>query len=100
VEYYLESVVSSEMSENAPIELLKAHAIIARSWLAARLAGTSSPYAGEMIVKEGEIIRWYGHESHREFDVCGDDHCQRYHGVTRLQKGFGARAVRHTRGWY
>jgi len=98
VEYYLESVVSSEMSENAPIELLKAHAIIARSWLAARLAGTSSPYAGEMIVKEGEIIRWYGHESHREFDVCGDDHCQRYHGVTRLQKGFGARAVRHTRG--
>lgn len=98
VERYLESVVSSEMSEDAPAELLKAHAVIARSWLGATLTHPPSGLSDEAVTKDGEIIRWYGREFHHGFDVCGDDHCQRYQGITRMKTGRGVDAVRETRG--
>jgi SpoIID/LytB domain protein len=101
VEDYLTSVVSSEMSGEAPLEFLKAHAIASRSWLVAMLgrgrAGKSSRRE-TVIRREGEIIRWYDREDHELFDVCADDHCQRYQGITGRSSGEAARAVRETRG--
>ncbi len=103
VEAYLESVISSEMSASAPGEMLKSHAILSRSWLLAALRkkkepqktpGEAAPFAGT----EGEVVRWYGREEHDLFDVCADDHCQRYHGVTRITSREVRRAVRETRG--
>jgi stage II sporulation protein D len=103
VEEYLASVVSSEMSGEAPVEFLKAHAVASRSWLVAMLQRKGRA-AGEdrgperMLRCGGEIIRWYDREDHDLFDVCADDHCQRYQGVTRLAAGRAAEAVRATRG--
>jgi peptidoglycan hydrolase-like amidase len=88
LEEYVMSVVSSEMSASCPLELLKAHAVISRSWLrypkeptvAARLASqTPIKQSGD----PHEMIRWYGRDAHRDFDVCADDHCQRYQGITK-----------------
>ncbi len=88
VEDYLLSVISSEMNSNAPIEFLKAHVVISRSWLLAQIVKK-----GE--IKEGNIkyttcedngqrrIKWYDREDHTLFDVCADDHCQRYQGLLR-----------------
>lgn len=84
VEKYLTSVISSEMSATSSLELLKAHAVISRSWLLNKLEGkktTSS--ADEMTISEDKIIRWYDHQDHTLFDVCADDHCQRYQGITK-----------------
>lgn len=100
LEHYLESVVSSEMNDQAPEEFLKAHAVMARSWAGAILVGDSNIQVRGEREKEGEIVRWYGRETHEAFDVCGDDHCQRYQGLGRLKTGKGARAVRDTRGWF
>ena len=103
VEEYLASVVSSEMSGEAPAEFLRAHAIASRSWLVAMLQ-LRGRMAGEKrgpertIRREGEIVRWYDREDHDRFDVCADDHCQRYQGVTRPAAGRAAEAVRATRG--
>ena len=103
LEEYLASVVSSEMSGEAPVEFLKAHAVASRSWLVAMLrrkgreAGKGSA-AEQTIRREGEIVRWYDREDHDRFDVCADDHCQRYQGITRLAAGRAAEAVRATRG--
>ncbi len=91
VEDYLASVIASEMSASAHDELLKAHAVISRSWLLAQLApwradpGQSSLSFGlrENARGEKELIRWYDRENHRDFDVCADDHCQRYQGLTK-----------------
>jgi SpoIID/LytB domain protein len=88
-EQYLMSVISSEMSANSSVELLKAHAIISRSWLLAQIqkrkqiANTQQKYISE-IKSEEERIRWYDREDHILYDVCADDHCQRYQGITRL----------------
>ena len=106
VEEYLASVVSSEMSGEAPSEFLKAHAVASRSWLVAMLRrkGRRQPAEGAQtggartLRREGEIIRWYDREDHDLFDVCADDHCQRYQGITRLAAGRAAEAVRATRG--
>jgi SpoIID/LytB domain protein len=103
VEDYLASVISSEMSAEAPVELLKAHAITSRSWLVAMLErekrekkiGAPSQRA---IQREGELIRWYGREDHDLFDVCADDHCQRYQGITKIISKSVAEAVQDTRG--
>lgn len=101
LEPYLESVISSEMSGTSPASLLRAHAIISRSWLLAQLehrgAATPPPPPRE---EDGVtlIVRWYDREDHVGFDVCADDHCQRYQGVTRQPDGRAARAVRETRG--
>ncbi len=99
VEDYLVSVISSEMSGRAPFEFLKAHAIMSRSWLMAAVGQKGSPGAAAMPAQNpGEIVRWYNREDHDIFDVCADDHCQRYQGLTKIISGEAERAVRKTRG--
>ena len=89
VEEYLQSVISSEMSATASLELLKAHAVISRSWLLAqidknkRIVEAKEEYKSTEDTDEGEMIKWYDREDHVNFDVCADDHCQRYQGITR-----------------
>ena len=122
VEQYLESVISSEMSATSSLELLKAHAVISRSWLLAQMeskkqgekengqkgkeisrqeikeeSGQGVKEAGEQTAS-GEHIRWYDHEDHTLFDVCADDHCQRYQGITRATNPHVAEAIKATRG--
>jgi stage II sporulation protein D len=103
LEDYLKSVISSEMSGAAPMEFLKAHAILSRSWVLAALGRkkktkeTSIP-AKRIIEKDGEVIRWYDREDHDLFDVCSDDHCQRYQGITKIVSEQAEQAVRETRG--
>lgn len=103
VEDYLASVISSEMSATAPRELLKAHAITSRSWLVAMLEREKKEQqrgrrSQRTIEKAGELIRWYDREDHELFDVCADDHCQRYQGVTKIISAAAAEAVHATRG--
>lgn len=103
VEAYLASVISSEMSATASPELLKAHAVISRSWLMAqirkhdRLDSGATAYPA-MTETETERIRWYDREDHTNFHVCADDHCQRYQGITRQTTATVARAVAETAG--
>ena len=88
VEEYLRSVISSEMKATSSLELLKAHAVISRSWLLAQIEkrnaieATATPYQSETNT-EDERIKWYDREEHDNYDVCADDHCQRYQGITR-----------------
>ena len=102
-EDYLTSVISSEMSANSSLELLKAHAVISRSWLFAQIekrkamSGKSEGFFSFTKTKE-EYIRWYDREDHTIFDVCADDHCQRYQGITKASNATVAEAVRATRG--
>lgn len=103
VEEYLESVISSEMSATSSIELLKAHAVISRSWLLAQMKKRQQLSEGgndffSFIKKEDELIRWYDREDHTIFDVCADDHCQRYQGITKETSTHVAEAVKETRG--
>jgi SpoIID/LytB domain protein len=103
LEDYLESVISSEMSASAPIEFLKAHAILSRSWLLAALGRKkkrkkTSMSAGKITGKKGEVKRWYDREDHDLFDVCADDHCQRYQGIMKIVSKQAEEAVRETRG--
>ena len=103
VEEYLTSVISSEMSGDAPIEFLKAHAIASRSWLVAMLARAgekSGSTPKKTIQSEGELIRWYDREDHDIFDVCADDHCQRYQGIAKVNSGRAIEAVDATRGLF
>ncbi|MFP4289226.1 MAG: SpoIID/LytB domain-containing protein [Bacteroidales bacterium] len=102
LEDYLESVISSEMSARSSEGLLKAHAVISRSWL---LAQTEK---GKLLQKQGkqhqgvktedEFIQWYDREDHQNFDVCADDHCQRYQGITKASTNEVANSVRETFG--
>lgn len=101
LENYLRSVISSEMNAAAPIEFLKAHAILSRSWLLAGLDKKKRPR--ERTVSTGEtakdeVIRWYGRQDHDLFDVCADDHCQRYQGLRRIESEQAGEAVRETHG--
>jgi SpoIID/LytB domain protein len=103
VEDYLLSVISSEMSATSSAELLKAHAVISRSWLLAQMEKTARLKAGEekyttSIVTDTEITRWYDREDHSNFDVCADDHCQRYQGITRASTQIVGQALRETSG--
>jgi stage II sporulation protein D len=103
LEDYLTSVISSEMNAAAPMEFLKAHAILSRSWLLAALhrgkkARETSGPPRKSVEKEGEVIRWYEREDHDLFDVCADDHCQRYQGITKIVSEQAAKAVRETLG--
>ncbi|HEX5000823.1 MAG TPA: SpoIID/LytB domain-containing protein [Terriglobia bacterium] len=99
LEEYVTSVISSEMSAGCPIELLKAHAVMSRSWLRYPIAYPQEVGAGTHFERNaGEIRRWYGRESHRDFDVCADDHCQRYQGVTRTFSESASAAVQSTAG--
>src|SRR5665647_2359999 len=103
VEDYLLSVISSEMSATSSAELLKAHAVISRSWLLAQMDKTARLKAGEAkyttsIITDTEITRWYDREDHNNFDVCADDHCQRYQGITRASTRIVEQVVRDTSG--
>jgi len=103
LEDYLKSVVSSEMNASAPMEFLKVHAILSRSWLLAALerkkkTEETSPPAGKIEGEEGEVIRWYDREDHDLFDVCADDHCQRYQGTRKILSERGQEAVKETLG--
>ena len=103
VEEYLTSVISSEMSATASLELLKAHAVISRSWLLAQIdkneeiTASGSEYS-TMKESEDELIRWYDREDHTRFDICADDHCQRYQGITRASTAIVRAAIEQTRG--
>ena len=103
VEDYLTSVISSEMSANSSLELLKAHAVVSRSWLFAQIekrkamSGKDEGFFSFIKTKD-EYIRWYDREDHTIFDVCADDHCQRYQGITKATSPTVAEAVKATRG--
>jgi stage II sporulation protein D len=99
LEEYVTSVISSEMSASCPLELLKAHAVISRSWLWFPKANPSRSGSGQIKGLDfREILRWYGREAHPNFDVCADDHCQRYQGITKAFTPAAATAVRATAG--
>ena len=105
VEDYLTSVISSEMSATASLELLKAHAVISRSWLLAQIKKNKEIIADKTDYSafqetENEFIRWYDREDHIHFDVCADDHCQRYQGITRASSNIETvkQAIAETRG--
>uniref|UniRef100_UPI00402960FC SpoIID/LytB domain-containing protein n=1 Tax=Prevotella sp. TaxID=59823 RepID=UPI00402960FC len=96
VEDYLESVISSEMSAQSSLPLLMAHAVISRSWLMSQIDGNTAP---NTQASHGDaFIRWYDHTDHTLFDVCADDHCQRYQGITKETSPNVAEAIRRTRG--
>ncbi len=103
VENYLTSVISSEMNATSSHELLKAHSIISRSWLLAQtdkskdIIASNKEYESE-IKTENELIKWYDKEDHTLYDVCADDHCQRYQGITKLTAHNAQDAVSATRG--
>ncbi len=106
VEQYLKSVVGSEMSATSSLELLKAHAVISRSWLLYQkklkdengLKRENSFFS--FVKKDDELLRWYDREEHTLFDVCADDHCQRYQGISHHAplRSATEEAVRATRG--
>ena len=99
LEEYVTSVISSEMSASCPLELLKAHAVISRSWLWFPKANPPRSGKGRSEGPDShEILRWYGREAHPDFDVCADDHCQRYQGITKAFSPAAAEAVRATAG--
>ena len=103
VERYLTSVISSEMSATASLEFLKAHAVISRSWLLAQMTKRQRQEKGgasffSFIKKDDELIRWYDRDDHTIFDVCADDHCQRYQGITKQSSPAVEQAVLATRG--
>lgn len=111
IEEYLTSVISSEMSATASLELLKAHAVISRSWLLEknkelrmkneefkRTLQKDSAANSSFFIPNSSFIKWYDHEAHRNFDVCADDHCQRYQGITRASTPQAIEAVSATRG--
>ena len=104
VEQYLESVISSEMSATSSPELLKAHAVISRSWLLCQMENRQKEGRDKgnsffsFVKKDDELLRWYDREDHTLFDVCADDHCQRYQGITRASSPAVAEAIKATRG--
>jgi len=101
LEDYLKSVISSEMSGAAPTDFLKAHAIISRSWLLAALdrkKQTKETSESSEKITDEEVIRWHDREEHDLFEVCADDHCQRYQGITKIISKQAQEAVRETRG--
>ena len=103
VEEYLLSVISSEMSASASLELLKAHAVISRSWLLAQIEKNKKLVANNTEyntceISENEMIKWYDREDHVNFDVCADDHCQRYQGITRASTQAVRDAIKATWG--
>jgi stage II sporulation protein D len=117
IEDYVASVISSEMSATCPLELLKAHAVISRSWLwhpksGRQIRQSVNPSITQSssdrmridglridgLTDSAEILRWYGREAHQDFDVCADDHCQRYQGITKATSAAVDAAVRATAG--
>jgi peptidoglycan hydrolase-like amidase len=100
LEDYLGSVISSEMSAQAPLEFLKAQAITARSWLVAMLTKKKIVRSNPASKNENEIVVWQDVNDHMGFDVCADDHCQRYQGITRIISENVHKAIKDTRGLF
>ncbi|RPI74272.1 MAG: SpoIID/LytB domain-containing protein [Ignavibacteriales bacterium] len=103
ISMYLTSVISSEMSSKSSLQLLKAHAIISRSWLLAQIEKSRSIKGNKEKYKsvfrsKNEIIRWMDREDHSLFDVCADDHCQRYQGITKISSENSRTAIAETKG--
>jgi len=103
LEDYLASVISSEMKASSSMELLKAHAVISRSWLIAQVLKSETLQASEQTYqsvteKSDELVKWYDREDHHNFDVCADDHCQRYQGITRQTSTSVLQAIDATKG--
>ena len=103
VETYLTSVISSEMSATSSLELLKAHAVISRSWLLAQMEQRKAENNNvekqpSFFKTDEEIVRWYDREDHKRFDVCADDHCQRYQGITKAANKHVVEAIQQTAG--
>ena len=96
IELYLQSVISSEMNGDCPLELLKAHAVISRSWALRQI--DKIPYLGTPYISDYETRTWYDSGVHKYFDVCADDHCQRYQGITRAINPNVKKAVKATCG--
>lgn len=115
VERYLTSVISSEMSATSSIELLKAHAIISRSWLLDKISHIQKEKynSNQIFYSHGDkhdgkhsdthdnvskIVRWHDQQDHTLFDVCADDHCQRYQGITKSSTSAVYDAIQATYG--
>ena len=98
IEDYLQSVISSEMSATSHMELLKAHAVISRSWALCKIQRSLQGSAFACQESEGKRICWYGSEPHEGFDVCADDHCQRYQGLRAKDHKNAIKAVNETKG--
>mgnify|MGYP001077505416 CR=1 FL=1 len=103
VENYLISVISSEMNATSSLEFLKTHAVISRSWLFAQMEKRKAMVHHDngffsIMKTDTEFIRWYDREDHTIFDVCADDHCQRYQGITKATNDSVVEAVKATRG--
>lgn len=103
VEDYLLSVISSEMKATSTLEMLKAHAVISRSWLLAQIEKGRKVQQQQVsyqtsFITDAEWIKWYDREDHTDFDVCADDHCQRYQGITRATTPLVEQAIHSTRG--
>lgn len=103
IEKYLMSVISSEMSAKCSMQMLKATAVVSRSWLLAQIEKSKAIKSAHSNYKtvyesEDELIRWYDREDHKLFDVCADDHCQRYQGVTKMTSDVVRKAVEQTAG--
>ncbi|MCJ7448194.1 MAG: SpoIID/LytB domain-containing protein [Bacteroidales bacterium] len=103
IEDYLTSVISSEMSATSSPEFLKAHAVISRSWLLAQIeksrkSGETSGTYNSRFKSDSEIVRWYDREDHQNYDVCADDHCQRYQGITRASTPIVVQVIKDTYG--
>ena len=98
IEDYLQSVISSEMSATSHMELLKAHAVISRSWALCKIQRSLEGSAFACQESEGKRICWYGSEPHEGFDVCADDHCQRYQGLRAKDHKNAIKAVQETKG--
>jgi len=98
IEDYLLSVISSEMSATASKEFLKAHAVISRSWLLAQIAMRDKHIAVQGFDSDQESVRWYDRDDHKNFDVCADDHCQRYQGMTKATTNIVREVIDETWG--
>ncbi|HED06151.1 MAG TPA: SpoIID/LytB domain-containing protein [Ignavibacteria bacterium] len=101
IEDYLVSVISSEMSAKSSLQLLKAHSIISRSWLLAQMGKKKDLKKNNVEyppATETELIKWYDREDHKLFDVCADDHCQRYQGITKIFTDVAHQAINQARG--
>lgn len=98
LEDYLRSVISSEMSAMNDSNLLAAHAIVSRSWLLAQIQNRNHSKEKSFTQTDTEITKWYDREDHDLFDVCADDHCQRYQGITKIISSNAKKAIEETRG--
>jgi len=100
IDEYLRSVISSEMNDKLTLQALKAHAVVSRSWLLSHVSSKKQKRDSNEseLQKESEHITWIKQQEHKYYDVCATDHCQRYHGITKLSTGMALKAVNETKG--